>query len=304
MLSGEKILVTGAAGQVAFPITAELAKRNEVWGVARFSGPTDRAKLEALGVKCVAKDLGRDRIDDLPDDFTYVFHAGAVVTPASERDWAYTFEVNAQATGRLMKHCRKVKGFLHCSTSSIYLYQGHKAIKETDPLGLHIPCYSFSKIAAEAVARFVSVEWNIPTMMIRIASFYGPSGGAPARRLDMMIQGKEIPLCPDKPNYFKPMFQDDAVELGIKAMTLGRVPAIAVNWCGNDMVSAEEYCEYMGQLIGIKPRFLYTDKAYTGLIPDTTLMHEVIGKCKVHWKDGMRRMIQLRHPQVKIRDGV
>ncbi len=36
MLKGHKILVTGAAGQIGFPLAAYLAAENEVWGVARF----------------------------------------------------------------------------------------------------------------------------------------------------------------------------------------------------------------------------------------------------------------------------
>ena len=35
-LSGEKILITGATGQVANPVAKALAVDNEVWAVARF----------------------------------------------------------------------------------------------------------------------------------------------------------------------------------------------------------------------------------------------------------------------------
>ena len=38
MLTDEKILVTGAAGHIAYPLVQYLAKDNEVWGIARFSG--------------------------------------------------------------------------------------------------------------------------------------------------------------------------------------------------------------------------------------------------------------------------
>ena len=39
MLSGEKILITGPAGQIAFPLAEHLAADNEVWGIARFGDP-------------------------------------------------------------------------------------------------------------------------------------------------------------------------------------------------------------------------------------------------------------------------
>jgi nucleoside-diphosphate-sugar epimerase len=37
LITGKKILVTGATGQVARPISEDLVKRKEVWCVARFS---------------------------------------------------------------------------------------------------------------------------------------------------------------------------------------------------------------------------------------------------------------------------
>ena len=297
MLSGEKILVTGGAGRVAFPIARELAKRNEVWAMARFSNPADAERLREHGITPIKRDLA-EGFDGVPEDFTYVWHAGALVGGEAERDWRYTFEVNAQATGRLMKHCRAVKGFLHCSTGSQYHYQGHRPLKESDPPGIHTHIYSLSKIAAEAVVLYASREWDIPTTMIRICSAYGPEGGAPVSRLDALVEGRPIKLHPDKPNYFNPIHEDDQVELGIKALELASTPLLIVNWAGSETTTAEEYCAYMGSLIGKDPIIEYTDEAYTPLWPDVTYMHEVLGRTKVHWKDGLRRVIEVRYPDL------
>ncbi len=297
MISGEKILVTGGAGRVAFPIARELAKRNEVWAMARFSNPADAERLKAHAITPIKRDLS-ESFDGVPEDFTYVWHAGALVGEEAERDWRYTFEVNAQATGRLMKHCRRVKGFLHCSTGSQYHYQGHRPLKESDPPGIHTHIYSLSKIAAEAVVLYASREWDIPTTMIRICSAYGPEGGAPVSRLDALVEGRPIKLHPDKPNYFNPIHEDDQIELGIKALELASTPPLIVNWAGSETTSAEEYCAYMGGLIDKEPIIEYTDEAYTPLWPDVTYMHEVLGRTKVHWKDGLRRVIEVRYPDL------
>jgi len=48
-----KILITGPAGQVAFPLARTLARTHEVWGLARFRNPRDRdlaANAEGLGL--------------------------------------------------------------------------------------------------------------------------------------------------------------------------------------------------------------------------------------------------------------
>ena len=67
-----KILVTGLTGQVARPVAPDLAQRNEVWGIARFSKPELREQLEAGGVRCETLDLEQGDFSSLPTDFDVV----------------------------------------------------------------------------------------------------------------------------------------------------------------------------------------------------------------------------------------
>jgi nucleoside-diphosphate-sugar epimerase len=242
--------------------------------------------------------VSSDDFGGVPDDFTYVFHA-AVAT--GDGDWQTTVETNAQASGRLLFHCRRAKGFVYCSTGSVYQYQGQRPLTEADPPGVPLRAnYSFSKVAGEAVTTWVATHFGIPLTIIRICSTYGPLGGAPADRLELLLQGRPIRLHPDKPNNYNPIYEDDYVELGIRAMEVARTPPIVVNWAGSETVSAEEYCAYMGELVGIEPTFEYDPSAHTPLWPDVTLMHKILGKTKVHWRDGFRRMIEARHPDLTL----
>jgi hypothetical protein len=50
----------------------------------------------------------------------------------------------------------------------------------------------------------------------------------------------------------------------------------------------------------VEPVFEYTASAHTPLWPDVTYMHEVLGRTKVHWRDGLRRMIEARHPEITL----
>ena len=298
MLDGEKVLITGATGKIAYPIARRLAQTNEVWGAARLQRPGDREKLIAAGIEPVALDVSSGDFSALPDDFTYVFHA-AVDTGAD--DWMRCVETNAQNSGELLFHCRSAKGFVFCSTGSIYGYQGQRPLTEADPPGVPLrPNYSFSKVAAEAVCTWVAKRHAIPLTIIRICSTYGPEGGAPADRLDMMLAQKTIRLHPDKPNNYNPIYEDDYVELGIRAMEVAATPPIVVNWAGSETVSVEDYCAYMGELVGVEPIFDYTPDAHTPLWPDVTYMHEVLGQTKVPWREGFRRMIEARHPELAL----
>lgn len=298
MLDAEKILITGATGKIAFPIARALSQRNEVWGAARLREQKDRDRLAEAGIVPVALDVSSGDFSALPDDFTYVFHAA--VDPGTGH-WTRCAETNAQRSGDLLYRYRTAKGFVFCSTGSVYGYQGQRPLTESDPPGVPLrPNYSFSKVAAEAVCMWIARQHQIPLTIIRICSTYGPEGGAPADRLDAILARRPIRLHPDRPNNYNPIYEDDYVELGIRAMEVAATPPVVVNWAGSETVSAEEYCAYMGELVGVDPIFEYSPDAHTPLWPDVTRMHEVLGRTTVTWRDGFRRMIEARHPEIAL----
>jgi nucleoside-diphosphate-sugar epimerase len=300
VLDGEKVLITGATGKVAFPIARALAARNEVWGVARLRKAGDRERLADAGVRAVALDVATGDFASLPGDFTYVFHAA--VDPG-DGSWPRCARTNAHRSGELLYHCRTAKGFVYCSTGSVYGYRGQRPLCETDAPGVPLRAsYSFSKVAGEAVCTWVAEHFGVPLTIIRICSTYGPLGGAPADRLDMILRRDPIRLHPDKPNNYNPIYEDDYVELGIRAMEVARTPPLVVNWAGSETVSAEDYCAYMGELVGVAPSFEYTAEAHTPLWPDVRYMHEVLGHTKISWREGFRRMIKARHPELVLSD--
>lgn len=297
-LRGEKILITGATGKIAFPIARALAADNDVWGAARLRDPKDRERLSAAGVTPLAFDLSADEFATLPDDFSYVFHAA--VDPGAD-DWIRCVETNAQRSADLLYHCRAAKGFVLCSTGSIYGYQGRRPLTEDDPPGVPLRAnYSFSKVAAEQVCTWVARRYDIPLAIIRICSTYGPEGGSAADRLEAILAGTPIKLHPDAPNNYHPIYEDDYVELGIRAMAVADTPPVVVNWAGSETVSVEDYCAYLGELVGMKPVFEYTDDAHTPLWPDVTRMHDILGRTKVPWREGFRRMVAARHPELEL----
>jgi len=304
MLTNEKVLITGPASQVAFPIARELAKHNEVYGLARFGDGGDRVRLEAVGVKCIQADLAQDSFAKVPDDFTYVLNFAVVKTS----DFDYDLAANAEGTGRLMFHTRKAKAWLHCSSGGVYRYAGHQPLKETDPLGddTHrhfLPTYSISKITSEVMARFAARQWNIPTAIARLSVPYGDNGGWPAMHLDWMLGGSPIPIHPERPNLFNPIHEDDYIAHIPKLLEAAAVPATITNWGGSEPAGLEEWCEYIRQLTGLTPQFVETDRTIGSITMDMTRMHQYVGRTTVHWRDGIRRMIQARHPELRLREG-
>jgi UDP-glucuronate 4-epimerase len=298
-LSGEKILVTGPASQVGLPVARALAADNEVHGLARFSKREDREQLEKLGVRCIALDLADGSFDAVPDDFTVVLHFAVVKSGKFDYDLA----ANAEGTGRLMAHCRRARAFLHCSSGGVYRHQGpqHPA-KEGDPFGdnhrLLMPTYSICKIAAETMARFAARQWGLPTTIARLSVPYGDNGGWPWFHLVMMRGGQPVPLHPERPNLFNPIHEDDSLAQIPRLLEIASVPATIVNWGGSEPASVEAWCAYMSELTGLESRFETTERIVGALPLDLTRMHELLGRTRVPWRDGIRRMIEARAPEL------
>ena len=308
-MQGQKVLFVGGQGPVSAPALRSLAPANDVFAMARFSNPLAREKLEAIGVTCIRHDMF-ESFDDLPDDFDYVYHSALPLTRSasgmgrtdvpSRGRWPSSFDAYADATGRLMAHCRPAKGFLFASTISVYDPPGGDTpVPETHPFGIHTTsAYAFTKVANEAVISYLSRCLDIPATIIRVGSASGVDGGPLRGRLDRIVQGRPIPLHPDKPTHVRPIFEPDCARLGVDALQAGRVPPLVVNWCGDDVVTVEEYCTYMGELIGKEPIFEYTTAAWCSLVPDPTFMHEVLGHCEVTWREGCRMLVEQCYPEL------
>jgi nucleoside-diphosphate-sugar epimerase len=193
-----------------------------------------------------------------------------------------------------------MRGFVFASSISVYEPPGRDTpVPETQPFGIHtLASYAFTKVANEAVISYLSRSLGIPATILRVGGASGPDGGPMRGWLDLLVQGKPIPVNPDRPTYFRPIFEPDCARLGVAALEAGRVPPLVVNWCGDDTVTVEEYCIYMGALIGKEPTFHYTTEAWGSLVPDTTLRNEVLGPCEVRWRDGCRMLVEQCYPDL------
>ncbi len=296
-LSNQKILVTGATSQVALPLCRSLSVDNEVVGLGRFRKPEDEAALRKAGGDCLKFDLATGDPGRIPDDFDYVLNFAVV----KSGNFAYDLAANAEGLGRLLSRCRNAKAVLHCSSAAVYEYAGHKPLTEDDALGDNhrnmFPTYSISKIVSESVARFAAAEWNLPTTIARLSVPYGNNGGWPWYHLMMMNGGHKIPVHPDSPSLFNPIHEDDYIAQVPLLLERASVPALTLNW-GGESVSIEDWCAYLGQLTGIRPHFETTPTALGSVAMNLDRLHEQVGPTRVDWRDGIRRLVEARNPEL------
>jgi nucleoside-diphosphate-sugar epimerase len=307
-LRDQKILITGPAGQIAFPLAEELAKENEVWGIARFHHPGTRERVDAAGVTTRVVDLGDPDFTQLPDDFTYVLHLAIFHAPG--RDFDQALRVNAEGTGLLMSRFRKARAFLVMSSCAVYSPPDDPshALAETDPLGgsmqPYSPTYATSKISQEATARLAAREWNLPTTIARMNVAYGPNGGLPCYQFQMMLKGQPIAIQAGRASICNPIHQSDINRQTPAMLSAARVPATIVNWGGDEPVDVETYCRHMGGLAGVEPELQRVDDAIPHASTENTKRRALVGDCRVGWREGMRQMIQACHPELRLHPGI
>ena len=119
--------------------------------------------------------------------------------------------------------------------------------------------------------------------------------------MEMILADQAIPVHINKPSIYNPIHEDDIIRTIPKLLDAAAVPATIVNWAGNDSVSVEDWCEYIGKLVGKEVKFDYTDQTLESVIPDMTKMHQLIGRTSVGWRDGIRQMIQTSHPEIALK---
>ena len=299
-LTGSTILVTGVTGQVAAPLAVSLARQATVIGAARFSNPTKRTELEAAGVSCVTIDLEKGEVTDLPGDIDYVLNFAVAKT----NDWDRDLDANAGGVLSLMEQVADAKAFVHCSSTAVYKPMGHHVFSEEGPYGDNhgvwefLRTYSTAKIATEASVRWAARRFDLPSTIARLSVPYGNNGGWPAIHLEMMINGSKIPVHTDDPSTYHPIHEDDIAAMIPGLLAAASVPVTTVNWGGNDPVSIEEWCSYMEDLTGLTASFEATDATIDSVMVDLSRLHNLVGSTEVHWRDGIRRMIAARHPEL------
>ena len=302
MLKGHKILLTGLTGRVGGAFANAFAQDNELWGLARFTEAGQREHWEAKGVHTLKGDYADDDLSFVPQDFDYVLHVAADVAPTS---FEGGMRANSDGVGILMAHCRSAKAFLHVSTVGVYAQHPENAHRynEGDVTGSgSMGHYCGTKLAGEGAARAMARHLGLKTVICRLAVQYGTlqGGGMPGHFLRMLLAGETILLPRGQSNLYTLVSDQDLVRYVEPCLGYAAVPATTVNWAGDEVVTGEEFIEYLAQLAGVPARLDYYDGTSPPSIPaDNSRRLSVTGPAQVHWRDGLKTMYDAIHEQLR-----
>ena len=302
-LEGQKILVTGPAGQIAFPLAERLAQDNEVFGIARFSDASTRERCEAAGIRTGVVDLANPDWSQAPESVDYVLHLAAAIVPGEDFD--ASIEINSTGTGHVMSRYRDAKACLMMSTCGVYAAPRDysKPVLETDPLGgtpqPYAPTYCVSKISQEAVAKFAALEFGLPTTIARMNAAYGDNGGFPAMVADMIMGGVTVQTVPPgEGDVSTPIHEDDIFDQTAGLLAAATVPATITNWGGDEGVPIPELARYIAGKLGRDATVEVGPDGIHHYWLDPTKRIELAGPCAISWKQGVDRMIAARFPDL------
>jgi nucleoside-diphosphate-sugar epimerase len=302
MIKNEKILVTGASGEVALPLMKFLAQNNEVWGAARLADPAARDKVAATGARPVPVDIVEgDLSTALPDDFTYVLHLAWY--RGGQGDFHGAVTVNGEGTGRVLHHCRKAKAALVMSSGAIYAPREDPwdFPKEEDAIGgANVPwalTSGVSKIAQETAARFCAREFGLPVVITRLNTVYGNgSRFLPVINMDAVVQGREVVARWD-PMPHSPIHTDEMADQLEAMLGAAGTPANIVNWGGDESVTLQDWCRMAGGFAGVEAKLKCEPSPNSTHTAgsDQTKRRGITGPSKVKFAEAFRKIYDVRH---------
>lgn len=302
-LSGQRILVTGFTGRLGGAFAEKLATSNSVTGVALQASDEELEAWRRRGVEPYVVDLASGDYGDLPADFDYVVHTAAAVYPRTLEDG---IRANAEAPALLMQHVRGAKAFLHVSTTGVYTpsEDPHYRSVETDPIGgmARMGHYTGTKAAGEGAVCAMARVLELPTVICRMDVQYGThaDGGMPVKRLADVINGRPINL-PGVRSWIKSLIhEDDLFSFVAPCLARAAVPAVVVNWAGDEAVVAEDWIGHLGKLVGREPVYEYDEPdPLAGGAASADFRISITGPAQLGWREGLARIAEYWEPRIR-----
>ncbi len=263
------LMVLGVGGKMG-PTLARLAKRSApektVIGVARFSDPLVREKLEGWGIETLTVDLlDRSAVTRLPQVKNIVFMAGRKfgTSGASHLTWAMNAYVPA-LIGETFSKSRLVA----FSTGCVYPYVNvlHQGATEDTPAEPPAGDYAMSCVGRERMFQYFSELNGSPGRLIRLNYAIDMRYGVLHDVARKVISGQPIDLGMGHVNV---IWQGDANAQVLRSFHHCTTPTSPLNISGPETVSIRALATEFGRLLDKQPLF-QGEEAKTGWITNTS----------------------------------
>ncbi len=269
------ILILGVGGKVG-PTLARLAKRaaptKRIVGVARFSDPTVRSRLEAWGVETIACDLlDRAAVAALPQFSNVIFMAGKKFGTAA--DPAFTWAMNTHVPAIVAETFIQSR-IVAFSTLCVYPYapvdgEGWDESVAPEPVGE----YANSCVGRERIFQYFSQQHGTPGRLLRLNYAIDMRYGVLYDVAHRVLAGEPVPLTMGHVNI---IWQGDASAQALRALLHCTSPTSPLNVGGPEATGIRALAYAFAKRFNRNPRFDGTE-AETAWINSTAQAQQLFG---------------------------
>ena len=273
------IMVLGVGGKMG-PTLARMARHaapgKRVIGVARFSEPGLRERLQASGVECIAADLlSRDALKQLPDAANIVYMAGRKFgsTGSEWLTWAMNAHVPALVAERFSRS--RIVAF---STACVYPFVdvtgdgAPEQVAPTAPSGE----YANSCVARERMFEHFSHELGTAGRLIRLSYAIDMRYGVLHDVAQKVLRRETIDLAM---GYANVIWQGEANDWTLRSLAHCTAPTSALNLSG-PKIRIRDVAKALGERLGIEPVLTGTE-APTAWLIDSAEAYRLFGPPQV-----------------------
>ena len=233
-------------GRLAVNAIHAAGVEKKVFGVARFSNPEDREKLQSWGIETIACDLlDQEAVRKLPQVKNIVFMAGRKF--GTEGSEAQTWAMNVLAPAYVAEHFRDSR-IVAFSTGCVYPLVGVGTCGCTEdvppsPVGE----YSQSCLGRERIFQYYSGKFGTKLLLFRLNYSIDLRYGVLHDIARNIWEGRAVD---NTVGYFNVIWQGDANSNALRSLELADCPAAVLNVTGPEIASVEKTALMLGKLMG------------------------------------------------------